>query len=458
MKTNRALKKAIALMLSALLLTLCGCKSNESGSSTAQPSDGTGAVIDTETGDTKEIPWLTMVVDSPVIPSLFVSQFLASVPGYGTEFQVEYELINPLNMTVEDDDGKPAEDPEVRLRRMRTEMMAGKGPDIFLCDCVSAAVWETEDGQPFCEPTFNYPEQAMRNNLFLPLDGYIAGAEHMEWDKMNPAVMAAGSYGGKQLILPIKYQFNVTCFDPETVSGELAQEYSALPTMEYTLNPDADYTDMLSYFGQPADYNNDIPSFTEDELLDLALSGFGTAQKTRDGYFAGLLEAGNNAFLSGPVNQFLFNNASPNELPAYTMLPSYNRDGGVTASISCFAAVNINTAYPDEAFKVLDRMLSEDVQQNFYLTNSVSGVSVYDELGTVDKRNGPSGWWMSDANYESFCAVREQINAVRFYSLLDRETMFTLGNACLAEDATEDSVKAAAHKAFTTMKMMLAES
>ena len=159
------------------------------------------------------------------------------------------------------------------------------------------------------------------------------------------------------------------------------------------------------------------------------------------------------------MGQYLFGKTSPRELPAYTMLPSYNRDGGVTASITSFAAVNANTKYPDEAFRVLDCLMSEDVQQNAYIVNSVSGMSVYDELGSTDMPIGSSSkWWLNETNYDSFCAVREQISTVKFYTLLDREAMFTLGKAYLAEDATEDSVRKAVHSAYSTMKMMLAES
>lgn len=180
-------------------------------------------MIDTETGETREVPWLTMAVDSPMIPSLYIQQFLETVPGYGTEFQVEYELINPSFMVTSGSDGKPAED-------------------------------------------------------------------------------------------------------------------------------------------------------------------------------------------------------------------------------------------PDEAFRVLDRLLSEDVQRGFYITSSVSGVSVCDGLGASEKPMGPSGLWMNEENYESFRAVRKQISDVKFYSLLDREAMFTVSRAYLAQDAAEDSVKSAVHKAYTAMQMMLAES
>lgn len=165
MKQKYTLKKALALLMAVLLLCLTGCSSGGQSEAPGENSSGTGAVIDTDTGEAKDIPWLTMVVDSPLMPSLFVKQFLESVPGYGTEFQVEFEIINQQMMVVEGDSGKPQEDPEVRLRRMRTEMMAGKGPDIFLCDCASAAFLETDDGEPYCEPAFNYPEQALRNNI-----------------------------------------------------------------------------------------------------------------------------------------------------------------------------------------------------------------------------------------------------------------------------------------------------
>lgn len=480
---NQAVKRILALLLclTQLCMLFSGCKSDgeeSSGFTVPDAPSGTTAQVVAEDGETKELPLITMVIDSPAMPSLFVSSFLSLVPGYGTEFQVSFELINPLVMVTEGNDGKPKEDPKIYLNRMRTEMMAGKGPDIFLCDCASTVLWRNEEQleQPaFEEPTFHYPEKAMRNNLFLPLNQYMDKAEFMEWDEMNSAIMAAGSYEGEQYLLPIKYLVNMTCFDPAVfelpgesmtvqemlASGKPVLEYAALPVVEYQhlSGLDQTYTDFLAYFGAPASYEEDLPSFTEEELLDLALAGLGNARKGREGYYDALFSAPEGAFLSGPNGRFLYPGSGYDQLPSYVMIPSYNREGGVTASVTCYAGINANTEHPEEAFLVLDRLLSKEVQRDEYITNSISGISVYDELGSPSEPVGGSGkWWMNEANYASFCAIREQINAVKFYTLLDQEAMFTLSRACLAEDATEESVKTAVHSVYTTMKMMLAES
>lgn len=76
-----------------------------------------------------------------------------------------------------------------QLQRLRTEILAGKGPDIFLTDVYNHVVGDAEIGKWGVEgkgPLFNFPAQAMKNRLFLPLDDYIAQAQFMEFDQLTP--------------------------------------------------------------------------------------------------------------------------------------------------------------------------------------------------------------------------------------------------------------------------------
>ena len=110
---------------------------------------------------------LNVCVDLRRVGGTAVSDMLLSVPGSGKEFTLLMETI-------------PAEgsERENSMQRVRTEILAGKGPDIFLCD---AAQLLYDDGV-----LFPFPRQVMENRIFLPMDDYIGKAQYMEWDKLLP--------------------------------------------------------------------------------------------------------------------------------------------------------------------------------------------------------------------------------------------------------------------------------
>ena len=139
---------------------------------------------------------INICVDLPNTYSKTIWDFFAAFPGVGSDYEILIETI-------------PEEESEREnvLKRIRTEILAGKGPDVFLC---------TSD-LPFYHhsPLFPFPRQVMENNLFLPLDEYIKQAEYMEWDKLLPSVMDAGSNKDGQFLLPLTYNMKIFLLDKE---------------------------------------------------------------------------------------------------------------------------------------------------------------------------------------------------------------------------------------------------
>lgn len=62
---------------------------------------------------------------------------------------------------------------ESQLTSIRTEVLAGKGPDIFICSCPN---FDYDNSKPL----FLFPNQVMERRVFLPLDSYLENAEYME--------------------------------------------------------------------------------------------------------------------------------------------------------------------------------------------------------------------------------------------------------------------------------------
>lgn len=77
---------------------------------------------------------------------------------------------------------------EVRLAALRTEIMAGGGPDVFLirCDVPNRIIndWNflenehPEESTLYREPLFPDVTAAMNNSFFLPLDKYLEKAKY----------------------------------------------------------------------------------------------------------------------------------------------------------------------------------------------------------------------------------------------------------------------------------------
>ena len=119
----------------------------------------------------------------------FLSNLNMFVKGFPED--VEFEILP------EDESARKS-----ALTRLRTEIMAGEGPDLFIATSLGDA-----------ESLFLMPEKSMELGLFYPLDGFIEKAQYMEWDKLNQTVMAAGySEEWGQVLLPLTYTFPVTFF------------------------------------------------------------------------------------------------------------------------------------------------------------------------------------------------------------------------------------------------------
>ena len=84
-----------------------------------------------------------------------------------------------------------------RLSRIRTEILAGGGPDVFLLSCdLPENLWMSQ------ERLFPNVEHALYGDFFLPLDPHLEKAQFLEWEKLTPAVMEAGRTEEGQLFCP----------------------------------------------------------------------------------------------------------------------------------------------------------------------------------------------------------------------------------------------------------------
>ncbi|MBQ1985384.1 MAG: hypothetical protein II230_03645, partial [Clostridia bacterium] len=153
----------------------------------------------------------------------------------------------------------------------------------------------------------------------------------------------------------------------------------------------------------------ETPSFTEEELLGLVNEIM--ALEKADGYTS--VDTAKEELAGSKISERVFNKPT-------TFLPLYSMDGGITAHIESFAAVNRNTDRPEDAFKVIDLLMNRYFQRWGDLYNEI--ILMYGNLpmnGELFQKTDPlcrDNFYMTDENFEAFCTVREQITGANFNS------------------------------------------
>lgn len=389
--------------------------------------------------------------------------------GPGPE-DVEFEFLP----TITEGGNLNNSDRETALTHLKTEMMSGGGPDLLICSC---------DYLLYEDYLFRYPEQAMKRNLFLPLDSYIQNAQFMEWDKLFPKVMEAGRTDKGQLVLPLTWRLPVTFFRQAEV------EHTPSQTMTYGEALDSGdpvltlgsagtvlYEDevpnimqmgrMGCQFLQLADWDTETLTFSQEELLEAAENQRALLERWDAGEFDQAPQCFQSVLVQGYSEDSTlyrlggevidpFRGISREE--ALTMVPIYTKEGGYGATITSFGAVNANSKRPEDAFFLLDMLLSKEYQASGVMDslarrNSL-GMPVYMDLGT-EENPFYQKWFFSEENYAAYTQLRDNIREVRFGCRLDKymEDVFIR-----IELGTED-LPQEVEKLYTQMKMELGES
>ena len=228
------------------------------------------------------------------------------------------------------------------VTHLRAEIMAGAGPDLFMISST-----EGRDG----EFLFPFPEKSAINGLFMPLDRYIESAKFAMWDSFNETVMAVGRTERGRVLAPLSYTFPITCFPRLEASHSCSKEL----TWDHMLEDEGgilrasaaleagsdknmiralDSPDFSAILGKTADYKaEELPLYFHTRAYPW-FYGDGETQ--------------------GHVRPYI-----PKGDPL-TVVPRYNKDGGVTATVLHYACINARSRRGQDAFFVLDYILSRD--------------------------------------------------------------------------------------------------
>ena len=360
---------------------------------------------------------------------------------------------------------------ETALERIRTEIMSGGGPDLFLVAC-------NEKDPTAAEALFTMPEKAMELALFLPLDEYMENNTYLtEWDKMNAAVLAAGRNEEGQQIIPLSYTIPVTVYNAADVEHETSKDITWMDMVESddtALRTAAKWASNSLItpfiFGGIADYGEEELLFTAEEMLQRFDEKTALQEAEQEKAPLHYTE-----YLGWEFD--LTHGVFDRYEEEYTMIPLYSDDGGVTAEITTYAAINRNTERPEDAYSILDYLASYVSQQSDQLYTycllvgdaigsgtgalRVGSIPMYDGLMCDESRAiTPLGeridWYLTDANYAELCEVREQITNVKFRNELDKEFTQAYRDYYAAVTNGEDAEKVVA-ESYRRIQQMVRE-
>lgn len=363
--------------------------------------------------------------------------FMKTVAGLGGPEDVELEFV-PTG----------GEERMGALTRLHTEVMSGNGPDLFIIN----SGWQDD-------LIFPYPEKSARNGIFLNLDKLMERSQFTDWSQQVQTVLNAGKTDKGQYLIPLTYQFYMTCFLKEDVShtpgtGITWEQMAASDDIidkaslcfrggpEQKMESTGDST-LHNTLGKLADYDKEELLFTAGQLKERIHRHFELMDEADSGgfddapvYYQSLVGPG---FTMGAASYYTHTDTVDESTPL-TYIPLYSRDGGVTAAVRSYAAISAGSKHKEEAFFVLDYLMGLDSQQGEGFYNSfLAGAGTFQGF-PMDSRlmseeypvsaAGGTKWSLTPENFEGLCAVRDSITAVNFFDTVTFG-LYNLESDCL---------------------------
>ena len=104
-----------------------------------------------------------------------------------------------------------AQERDVYLQQLRTEILRGGGPDCYLLPTGNTLILDEPVADTYVQidPLFPDVELAMRNGLFSDVTAYYDADDDLDKDGLNQTIMDAGVLDGVRYVLPLRYDMPV---------------------------------------------------------------------------------------------------------------------------------------------------------------------------------------------------------------------------------------------------------
>lgn len=443
--------KKLALLLTVCLLAwsaFAGCQTQE----TPQPPEPSGSEASASSTAQEGDPVVLCIEDSFEQDAYELENYLKT-----TGVETEYEFLVLPNNT---------EDRETELTRLRTEIMAGEGPDAFILDATVPGT-VTNSGEPL-EALFPNVEKSMYSHLFLDLEDMAQSSEIIDLESCNQTVMDVGVTEDGRFLLPLTYSLSALILDPSILSDPAY----VFTTLDELLQSDEEALKGIMAWGTfrlfpdclglLADYTDQNLLVTQDSLQQAIeqADAFSAFQDETYSQSPALYQGGRTI----GANHLM---SLAREETEYAVLPIPNPQGGVTAAVTFYAAINANAAYPQEAFDFIELLYSEELftEQGFEVNGfhygttfsygNHGGLSVSIPVKDEIFFQYLESYDILPGTMASLRKAVERIDSAKVYSDLDL-AIYQMYNTW-RYDHPEETLEELVDRTVSTMEMTLAE-
>ena len=325
---------------------------------------------------------------------------------------------------------------EIKIAEIRTEIMAGDGPDLFIIRVPSYTVIPEDRPESLL---FSNPEKAMYSDIFLPLDSYLEEFEYLDIDNCNQAILKAGQTEEGQMLLPLLYDYEACLFPVEEneESSSYPRSFEEIlwnEQMRVAIHKQNSIIAFFSSLGSYADYKNEELLVSKEDIKKTFELGL-----TRESSW-NAVELNHVSFLDADLKH---------KSESYNIYAVPNIYGGVTGRIQTSAGINKNTRVADEAASFLDTYCE------IFSTSAVASANgMFIEFSDQIINNLRTDS-ISEENIEDMIRMNNSITDVRFYSMWDYYIADTFWKQYYG--AQDPTLEAAIDEIYNKMQMQMKE-
>ena len=276
------------------------------------------------------------------------------------------------------------EERSIYLESLRAQIMAGKGPDIYLLPTGDVLSLDYPTESVRVEPLFQDVSLSMSNQLFYDISAFYDSDGELGKEALITEVMDAGKQGDARYVLPLRFDMPVICVDTEELGASpldvqaLQSDYTDLLRTVLSRNDGiwisgVSYESGLGFFTDPIDYENkevllspaELAQHLENEVLVRIKRQAPLSNVLISDYIQLDTMMERTAYPMQTTNLFhamsytAIEKSLEREL---TVIPLHNAEGLVTATVSYYGAVGTSCEDPELAYQLLRKFLLEESQ------------------------------------------------------------------------------------------------
>ena len=368
-----------------------------------------------------------------------------------------------------------AQERSVRLEQIRTDILAGNGPDVYLIPNETL----------MNDPLFKDVQQAMHNGVFADISSYYDADIALGKEDLVTEVMDGGVINGARYVLPLRYTYPVLYTDRQLMQAagldlEAASDFSSLlnallasgEPQWYCTPASSAATGYAPYLPQMIDYASGKVLINEAQMADFLRTCLDQSNAVSPNFsMSSYISKGTFFTEQQPIDMGWLHNAvalsaiSKAENQDLVAIPVRAADGDLVVCVSYYAAVGNGCSNPELAYKFVREFLTEDVQfeRERLELSKYSATAIASGLPVRSKGKANELWTMYKKINKGFGSDEEQtrrkkavmavsltqadlsildthIDRVHFTTSFDQQTMADAVGKVLLEQADIDTV------------------